>query len=584
MMEPGANGMPLVSVIIPTYNRIHTLPVSIDSILCQTYTNLEVVVVDDGSTDGTEEFVRGLADGKVRYVKNAGNRGPATARNLGVKLAKGEYVAFQDSDDEWHSDKLEKQMALLLDPRQKTDMVYCEFTRYHGQTKCELMPPKEFPADCKRGNIFSVLLLQPLIGTPTIVIKKQCFVQAGGFNESLKTFEDYEFTLRFSQKHIIGFVEESLVKENDSPDSVDKRFADRIRVQAYIVREMIKPLRKYDLLWEKLSAVQRAAEHLKCHDVFLEELQGLADLFITEQEKENAARLAEKTEQSDAKQNQYKEIACEALAHAKQQILEVYISLYGDETVGNAELGKALEAVQNSIEECEKLFKISSPFRCVCSWVYEGQISAVRLERLSLLADVVREVENMTKQIEQQRIECNVCRNIFFKNESHKCPFCDAEDRERLLISFLQELQPEEGDVLHIYQMTQSRLLNNYMLNREDILCEIPKPHTDSVSILRTSKKEQYDLLICPLSSERTDYTDSVWREVSRVMKPGGICLLLPPLDHGERDYTEGLDSWGFYVNIVGENWFGEDFYRIHGFDNRQIILALTKGRALTEM
>ena len=107
---------------------IETLPMSINSVLGQTYDNLEVIIVDDRSDDGTEEYVRGLTDSRVKYVKSDGNRGPSAARNLGVKQARGEYVAFQDSDD-------------------------------GGQ--------------------------------------KAGFNKCGGFDENLKTYGDYEFTLRF---------------------------------------------------------------------------------------------------------------------------------------------------------------------------------------------------------------------------------------------------------------------------------------------------------------------------------------------------------------------------------------------------
>ena len=194
MTELDREQTPLVSVIIPTYNRVKTLPAAIESVLGQTYGNVEV--------------------------------------NLGVRQAQGRYVAFQDSDDEWHTDKLEKQMPLLLDTVRGYDLVYCEFTRYYGEERHDLIPSKNIPLSCKQGKMLAVLLLQPMISTQTIVVKRDVFLQVGGFDEHLKTFEDYEFTLRFSRDHHIGFVEESLVKVNDSPDSVDKRFADRIRTQA----------------------------------------------------------------------------------------------------------------------------------------------------------------------------------------------------------------------------------------------------------------------------------------------------------------------------------------------------------------
>lgn len=575
--------MPLISVIIPTYNRIATLPQAMDSVLNQTYGNLELIVVDDGSTDGTQEYVRGLSDKRVRYVKGDGNRGPAAARNLGVKLARGEYIAFQDSDDEWHLDKLEKQMPVLLDSQQGNGMVYCKFTRYHGRTKQDVMPPEKIPSNCKHGNIQPVLLLQPLIGTPTMVIKKKYFLQVGGFDEGLKTFEDYEFTVRFSQCHPIGFVEESLVIVNDMPDSIDKRFADRIRAQAYIVREMIGPLREYGILWDKLSAIQETAEHLKCHDVFLEELQKLEDLFLTEQDRKNAAMLAEKTEQSDAYQNQLREMAYDALIQSKQRLVEAYVSIYKDETAGNAELDKIIRQVQSSMSDCEGRFEVTLALRQACNRIYEIQVPAARLERLSLLADVVKVVEDLERWVGQQIIECNVCNNAFFKSETYRCPFCETEDRERLIIAFLQELQPEAGEVLNMLQMMSSRRLRNYAWNRRDIRVESLAPETDDAHVLQGLAGEQYDILICPFFSEQTDNDRGIWREIFRVMKLGGICLVSLPVDDEEQRAEKWLESLGFYVNVVGENWFGKDFYRTYGFDSRMVIFALTKDRALTE-
>lgn len=114
-MEYG--NLPLVSVIIPTYNRVRTLPAAIDSVLNQTYKNLELIVMDDGSEDGTEQYVRNIADPRIRYRKSERNMGPSAARNNGAKLAAGEYLAFQDSDDEWMPDKLEKRCAGCLKRR-----------------------------------------------------------------------------------------------------------------------------------------------------------------------------------------------------------------------------------------------------------------------------------------------------------------------------------------------------------------------------------------------------------------------------------------------------------------------------------
>lgn len=417
--------MPLVSVIIPTYNRLKTLPVAIDSVLKQTYQNVEVIVVDDGSSDGTEEYVNKLTDQRVKYVRTAANRGPAAARNLGVKQARGRYVAFQDSDDEWHADKLEKQMPLLLDTARGYSMVYCEFMKYYGESRHDLVPSKKIPLSCKQGNMLAVLLQQPMISTQTIVVNRDDFLQVGGFNEHLRTFEDYEFTLRFSQNHNIGFVEEVLVKVNDSPDSVDKRFADRIRTQAYVVREMIGPLREYGMLWDKLAAVQQSAERLKCHDVFLEELHKLSDLFVTEQEREMAATLVEKTEKSDAKQNQYKEMAYEELVRAKKQILETYMSVYGDSSPKGNSIDNTLRQTRDSAKVCMERFDMSPGAREACSRMEQLQIPDSRLDQLFLLTDLVKLVEELEKSICGQIVVCSVCNQRFFRNNSCRCPFCD---------------------------------------------------------------------------------------------------------------------------------------------------------------
>ena len=103
----------MISVIIPTYNRAGTLLAAAQSVLQQTYRDIELIIVDDGSTDDTSKVVSALQDGRVRYIPLGKNCGACAARNRGIDEAKGEYIAFQDSDDLWHSDKLEREFAFL---------------------------------------------------------------------------------------------------------------------------------------------------------------------------------------------------------------------------------------------------------------------------------------------------------------------------------------------------------------------------------------------------------------------------------------------------------------------------------------
>ena len=114
---------PRVSVIIPTYNRAHLIGRAIQSVLAQTYQDFEVIVVDDGSTDNTEEVVLNFGSEKMRYIRHGTNRGVAAARNTGIRNARGEYIAFQDSDDEWYPNRLES-ISEIMEDRKDIDFIF----------------------------------------------------------------------------------------------------------------------------------------------------------------------------------------------------------------------------------------------------------------------------------------------------------------------------------------------------------------------------------------------------------------------------------------------------------------------------
>lgn len=193
----------LVSVIIPTYNRKHTLKRCVDSVLAQTYRNFEIIIVDDCSTDGTMEFVEetygDISEIPIVYVRNDSNMGAAASRNTGVAYAQGEYIAFHDSDDEWLPEKLEKQMRHFARCNQEVGAVYSMFYM-NGKDSC-LYPPENLELACKSGYIFYTLLLNPLIGMITLLVKKSVFLEVGGFNEQLNSLEDYELTIRIAQNY-----------------------------------------------------------------------------------------------------------------------------------------------------------------------------------------------------------------------------------------------------------------------------------------------------------------------------------------------------------------------------------------------
>jgi len=202
--EPG-----FVSVIIPTYNRVHLVSQAVQSVLDQTYQDLEIIVVDDGSTDNTEEVVRSFKDSRICYIRHKENRGGSAARNTGIKAARGEFIAFLDSDDEWLPSKLSKQMTIFQAAPEELGVVYCGvyFVDYQSDRIIETIVPDY------RGNILKVILNRgsgPSL--PASVVKKECFEKVGLFDEIFPSYQDADLWARISQFYQFDFVKECLLK------------------------------------------------------------------------------------------------------------------------------------------------------------------------------------------------------------------------------------------------------------------------------------------------------------------------------------------------------------------------------------
>jgi len=208
----------LVSVVLPTYNRRQSVGKAIQSVLQQTYTRLELLVVDDASTDGTEQLVRQLGDARISYLRHENNRGGSAARNTGLAAARGELVAFQDSDDEWLPHKLERQVALLDAAAETTGAVYCPYRRSFPDGTSQTHPAD--PATAPRGDIHRALLHANFIGTPTILARRSCCRSVGGFDEALERFQDWDWMIRVSHDWQVGFVEEPLVLAGFAEDNI----------------------------------------------------------------------------------------------------------------------------------------------------------------------------------------------------------------------------------------------------------------------------------------------------------------------------------------------------------------------------
>lgn len=195
----------LVSAIIPTYNREKTICRAVDSIISQTYKNIEIVVVDDGSVDDTLKLLE-VYGGNVRVIRQC-HKGANAARNRGIREAKGEYIAFLDSDDEWLPQKTYIQMDYL--EKKGGQVCYCAYKLISDKTQ---IVPDIYTDEERYGSNLNVILSQHnVIGTPTLMIKKSVLEDVGLFDESMQRLQDYELCIRIAKKYKIGYIPQVLV-------------------------------------------------------------------------------------------------------------------------------------------------------------------------------------------------------------------------------------------------------------------------------------------------------------------------------------------------------------------------------------
>lgn len=244
----------LVSVIIPTYNRDNTLQRAINSVLSQSYEYLELIIVDDNSNDNTESIVKNIKDARVRYIKNETNQGPSEARNIGIRNATGSYIAFQDSDDYWLEDKLEKQMS-LFNQEPELGMVYTSYLKFSDNGKRIYVPSKEIEWSKKSGNIYDHLLEKNKIGTPTMLIRKECLDNVGVFCRKIYALEDWELSIRIASKYKIGFLDEALLYAYSSKEGVDSNVINQIEALCYLIGEYKDDFIRLSLLDSRIMGV-----------------------------------------------------------------------------------------------------------------------------------------------------------------------------------------------------------------------------------------------------------------------------------------------------------------------------------------
>ena len=218
---------PRVSVIIPAYNRYSLLIEAIESVRAQTFTDYELLIVDDGSTDETPALANEL---DIHYMSPTRTGMPGASRNRGAEAARGEYLGFLDSDDLWLPEKLEKQVA-VLDSHAEIPLVHTRELWKRGEKTVS----QKGQNHRREGDVFRDALWKCTIGPSTVLMRKGVFMELGGFDETLEVAEDYEFWLRLTSRYPVFYIDEALtVKRAGGWDQLSEKYGqiEEFRIEA----------------------------------------------------------------------------------------------------------------------------------------------------------------------------------------------------------------------------------------------------------------------------------------------------------------------------------------------------------------
>ena len=210
----------IINYIIPTFNRGNLIENSIKSVLNQTLNNIEILIIDDGSTDNTRNIIKNIDDKRIKYIKLGENKGASNARNVGIKKAKGEYIAFQDSDDIFYPHKLEKQLKNLNNKNSSLD--FCKMKVFINDTYYYFIPRNTTDKRLRNRSIFEELISYGnFISTQAILAKKK-ILQKFWFDQDFPRLQDYDLLLRMVKKIKISYTREVLVDMHIQNDSISK--------------------------------------------------------------------------------------------------------------------------------------------------------------------------------------------------------------------------------------------------------------------------------------------------------------------------------------------------------------------------
>jgi glycosyltransferase involved in cell wall biosynthesis len=267
-----------ISAVIPTYNSANFITDAINSILIQSYPIEEIIIVDDGSTDGTEEVIRNLQARGVRYIKQS-NQGPSSARNQGIMLAKNEWIAFLDADDQWTPNKIKLQVSSLIRDKEirliAADMK--EIDQYGVSLTTSVLAKHNLLASFQKLNgkpvtqALTLLLQKNFIPTGTVLVARQTLLEAGLFNEAIRFGEDLELWAKIAARNPIVCLPEILLlrrkHSNNATLNTECMLEDLVKVMQSLKRNI---------------GIELANEHCDVNQLIANSLTELGYLYFTQ--------------------------------------------------------------------------------------------------------------------------------------------------------------------------------------------------------------------------------------------------------------------------------------------------------------
>lgn len=241
---------PLVSIIVPSYNRAHVLMGALQSVLRQPYDNMEVVVVDDASSDETQKIVQEMNDKRIHYVRHEHNKGAAESRNTGIRAARGEYIAFQDSDDAWANNRLARQVEMIRKADPSVGAVFGSLEKRYKNGSKAVVPNKSYHHESR--SLYEKLLDENFI-TPQVFLAKATAVRnVGFFDEALDSLEDWDYFVRFAKQYEMIFDDSIVAYAAIGEDSLTANRIKRLRAREGMYKKHHEEYLKFPNIAERM--------------------------------------------------------------------------------------------------------------------------------------------------------------------------------------------------------------------------------------------------------------------------------------------------------------------------------------------